>query len=464
MKKVVVYDYSSVPTIRLFTLSNARIRYIQGPFGSGKSTGCIMDLIRRAHEQTPSPLDGVRRTRWAVIRNTYKQLKDTTMKSFFDWFPPALYGEYRVSDHDYIITKFPGVRAEFLFRALDRPDHVKNLLSLELTGAWINEAREIKREIYDALDGRIDRYPAKRHGGATYAGTMMDSNPPEEESWLHVLAEKERPANVAVFMQPSGRDKAAENLPNLPVAYYDNLAVGKTPEFIRVYIDNQYGSLPKGKPVYTGAYNEELHLAKSDLLVTPHIDVVTGWDFALYPAVVFIQVHENKVKILGELTGEGMGLRRFVETMVTPYIRTHFPTNNIVGFGDPTGNNRSQNDETTCYMELEDAGYPYIKPSHTNSIMARINAVEYFLSSQALINGEPVFQLDPSCVNLRRGFNGAYFFTDLGVPEKNEASHPHDALQYAMLYVRQMLNQLRRQSMRDKIPKKVYRPATYAGY
>ena len=34
---------------------------------------------------------------------------------------------------------------EVIFLALDRPEDVKKLLSLELTGIWINEAREIPK-------------------------------------------------------------------------------------------------------------------------------------------------------------------------------------------------------------------------------------------------------------------------------------------------------------------------------
>jgi hypothetical protein len=115
---------------------------------SGKTSGCIMDIVRRANEITPCH-DGIRRSRWAVVRNTYLQLKDTTIRSVFDWFPPKIFGEYRVTDHNYIITKFPGVQLELCFRALDREDQVSNLLSFEFTSAYFNEAREIPWSIID---------------------------------------------------------------------------------------------------------------------------------------------------------------------------------------------------------------------------------------------------------------------------------------------------------------------------
>ena len=69
----VLYDYSDVPTLRRFALCNDRIRLVIGPFGSGKSSACVIEIISRAHQQKPGP-DGIRRSRWAVVRNSYVAL------------------------------------------------------------------------------------------------------------------------------------------------------------------------------------------------------------------------------------------------------------------------------------------------------------------------------------------------------------------------------------------------------
>ena len=132
----------------------------------------------------PVPIVVRRNGKNVMLLRTYGQLKDTTIRTFHDWYPPKLFGEYRVTDHNYIITQFPGVHLEIFFRALDRPDQVSNLLSLELTGAWFNEAREIPKTIIEAMDARINRYPSKRDGGATWAGMIMDTNAPDEDSYI----------------------------------------------------------------------------------------------------------------------------------------------------------------------------------------------------------------------------------------------------------------------------------------
>src|SRR6185437_10787810 len=233
------YDYGPVPTISRFSQARKFIRGLMGPFGSGKSSGCVMELVQWASRQPD--VDGKRRSRFAVVRNTYRQLSDTSIKTFLDWLPDGEFGTYAKSDHNYFL-RMPledgtAAEAEILFRALDRPEHVSNLLSLELTGAWVNEAREIPWAVIKALQGRVGRYPAVRDGGCVDPGIILDTNPPDDDSWWYRLFEVDRPDNVEIFKQPSGRSAEAENLPNLPKDYYANQMKGADQDYIRVYVD-----------------------------------------------------------------------------------------------------------------------------------------------------------------------------------------------------------------------------------
>ncbi|MFA5177043.1 MAG: hypothetical protein WC440_02700 [Candidatus Omnitrophota bacterium] len=275
----IIYDYEDVPVIKKFALSSKRIRGLMGPFGSGKSSGCVMEIIRRAHEQAPSA-DGIRRSRWAVIRASYPQLKDTTIRTVMDWLPVSIFGEYSVTNHNYVITKFPGVHLELMFRALDRPEQVANLLSLELTGAWVNEAREVQWSIIEALDGRIGRYPGKKDGGCTWSGMILDTNPPDENSEWYKFFEVKRPSTAAIFKQPSGLSPQAENLKNLIKGYYTNLAIGKSDQYVRVYIEGKYGYTQEGKAVIE-QYNDNTHVALSVIQPMEDRPLICGMDFGL---------------------------------------------------------------------------------------------------------------------------------------------------------------------------------------
>ena len=59
----------------------------------------------------------------------------------------------------------------------DVPESLKDkkLLSLELTGAWINEAREVPKAILEGLTGRVGRYP-KKEGGKGGGGSSSTAS------------------------------------------------------------------------------------------------------------------------------------------------------------------------------------------------------------------------------------------------------------------------------------------------
>ncbi len=115
--------YKPSATVAAFQADDSFVRGIRGPVGSGKSVGSVIDLFTRMEAQPNS--------RWAVIRNTYRELIDTTLNTWQDWLRP--FGTFKYSNMTW--TSRNG--SEVLFRALDRPDDIGKLLSLELTGAWV---------------------------------------------------------------------------------------------------------------------------------------------------------------------------------------------------------------------------------------------------------------------------------------------------------------------------------------
>lgn len=229
-------------TLRAFQRSDDFVRFIVGPVGSGKSSACIAEIPRRARRQRPCP-DGVRRSRWAIVRNTYGQLRDTTRKTFEQWIPAGAgtwheqsftwHGRWYLDE-----AKTDLVECEVLFRALDRPEDVKKLLSLELTGAYINEVREIPKHVLDVLQTRVGRFPSKAQGGPSWFGIWADTNPWHSGHWGSKLFAKGL-KGYRLFRQPGGRARNAENLSNLPAGYYDRLVAGKDREWVSVYVDGE---------------------------------------------------------------------------------------------------------------------------------------------------------------------------------------------------------------------------------
>jgi len=436
--------YKPPRTIERFLLSNARRRVVMGPFGSGKSSGCCIEVPRRAQMQRPGP-DGIRRTRFAIVRNTVPQLRDTTLKTWFDWFPNGTAGYWRETGKTYTL-KFGDVESEVIFRALDDENDVKNLLSLELTGAYMNECRELPQAIVDGLDGRIGRYPSTRNGGCTWMGMWADTNPPEEdEFWYYVISGMDPEKKVKVqdngwesFIQPSGLDPDAENVENLPVGYYENMIKGKTAEYIKVYVKGQFGRSKAGKPVHP-TFNEDIHVAKDHLIPNQRQILVVSADFGLTPAMVLKQQNPHgQVLTFDEIVTQGMGLDRCIKEKLKPLLRNKYDGFDVRVTGDPAGNQGSQNDEKSCVDIFKKNGFRRVKFARSNNPVHRWGATDHFLSR--ITENGPAFLLDPRCSYYRRGLRSGYHFkvNTKGVVsesvEKNIFSHVTESGHYGDMY------------------------------
>ena len=196
-----------------------------GPVGSSKSSACCMEVFTRACEQ--KAFLGVRRSRWAVIRNTYPELKSTTIKTWMEWFG---FAQMRYDSPITSLINLPlpdgtKVELEVMFFPMDRPEEIGKLKSLELTGAWINEVGEMPKAVLDMCTQRVGRFPAVRFGGPSWTGVVMDTNPPDDDHFYYRMAEKEHPKDWAFFRQPGGllemggelkANPLAENIENLP--------------------------------------------------------------------------------------------------------------------------------------------------------------------------------------------------------------------------------------------------------
>lgn len=445
------------PQAKAFHGSRAFVRGLMGPVGSGKSSSCCVEIVAKALEQKPW-FDGVRRSRWAVIRNTYPELKSTTIKTWETWFPSnvapikwdtPITSTLSIAD----IGDGTSLELEVLFLALDKPSETGKLRSLELTGAWINECSEVPKEIFDMVTQRVGRYPGRLRGGPTWSGVILDTNPPDDDSWYYKIAEENKPEGWEFFRQPGGLYKEgeeykpnpdAENIDNLPngYSYYLNQLGAKDENWINVFLLGNYGTTSDGKPVFP-EFNDKVHVSSSKLEPIRGFPIVLGWDFGLTPACVILQqTSRGQVLVLKEIVSEDMGIRQFANDVVKPILMNEFPGFQRISTADPAGQIRAQTDERTCIQELLEAGIS-TEPAPTNDWLPRRESVAFFLTR--MNDGQPGFVLDPSCQQLRRGFNGRYKYERLKTsgparfrdrPVKDEMSHIQDALQYACLRIR----------------------------
>lgn len=397
----VEFNYTAPRVVGQFMKSEAEFKAILGPYGSGKSVGCCVEILRRCLQQKQSD-DGLRYSRWVVVRNVRQQLKDTTLKTWLQWIKPGVFGYWKESDSTFYIN-FNDVRAEILFRALDTPEDVQKVLSLEITGAWLNECQFIPREIVEGLQGRLKRYPSKDMGGSNYWMLLADTNPPAVDTYWHKVFEhipqEENDENSIVdcdtFKQPSGLSPDADNLDNLPSDYYEKLAKGKSKIFIDASVHAKYPPSQAGKPVYQDSFKRERHVSKRPLRIDPFLPVIVGQDWGLTPAGLWMQMQlDGRIFILRETPAFDMGTKRYIQKHFRPMHMSTFPTNPIVVIGDPAGVRRADSDEGTCFKVFKDKGY-IAKPASTNDPNVRIKALDDLFSTWP--DGEPMVLIDPSC-------------------------------------------------------------------
>ena len=346
-------NYNAEPTAREFHASDKIVRGFLGPVGNGKSVACILEGIKICFDQSPN-FEGIRKSRFVIVRNTGPELRTTTLKTWFQWIPPnvchiamnpVITGTLRQP-----LPDGTRVEMEVIFLSIDRPQDVKKLLSLECTVIFLNEAREMPYATVKGAKERIGRYPAeidgyqdvydqdgkivyegpkeynadgsvklKKDGTPVYAACkrkalLMDTNPPDTDHWWYQLAEegclrkspnkgiaREEVAEVfeffrgnAPFLEEGGQyleNPDAENIDHLPGGY-------------KYYRDMIAGNTPDHINVMVlgnygtimegkpvyPQYNDRIHCPDPSVGFIRGIPICRGWDFGLTPAVVIGQL------------------------------------------------------------------------------------------------------------------------------------------------------------------------------
>jgi hypothetical protein len=437
-------SYTPPKSVEPFLQSNAFISLIVGPVGSTKTTAGIIKIAYHA-SQMAKCRDGIRRSRAIWVRNTREQLRDTSIPDVLRWYPDGQAGVFEKTNYKFIL-KFNDVECEILFRGLDDSNDVRRLLSLQASFGILDEFREINPDIFNALQGRLGRYPSKLDNtvgcvtddGSPNAHIWGMTNPPDMDTfWEQFLSEP--PKNAEVFFQPSGLSAEADWIDFLPEGYYDNLAEGKAEDWVDVYINAKFGKSLSGQPVFR-AFNLDMHVSKGPLNYiksTTH-PLILGMDFGLTPACSISQIDTlGRFLTYADLVSDGMGTLRFTREKLKPLLANKFPGMPVLIIGDPAGTQRAQTDERSVFDILRQEGFRVI-PAKSNSVVARLSAVDSLLTR--ISDGKPAMLIDPSCKNLINALRGGYRYKIKNTgdvddkPEKNKYSHIADAFQYACLH------------------------------
>jgi hypothetical protein len=451
--------YEALPSITGFHASDATNRCLVGPVGSGKSTAASMEIGLLLPRHIANTY-GITSTRWAVVRNTYRELVDSTLVTFKELFP---FGEWHEGDMTMNLRYPPSkgcnypLDVEVIFRSCNRPGDMKKFKSVELTGAWVEESIEVHEEIKRMLRNRIGRYPRR----SPVRFFIETTNPPDVEhpvywqyDWVPYGEDPQTcPRDITKRMAPwpieGPRPKRKpvpgflgwwapprENEKNLSPGYYDNLMreYENDPEWIKMYVDGRPGLRVLGRVVYAN-FNESRHVSR-EFLESNQTPLYMGWDNSgNFPAAVLAQIKGPlSVQILAEFYSEREGIVDFTKK-VLQMVEEQCPGHLIAAhYGDPAGQSNFATSKggltSNARLQYEECGIIII-PSE-QGIYARIQAVD-----QMLARNDGVI-IDPRCTRLINGFSGGYVYPEklgspgeyLQQPLKNSYSHLADACQY----------------------------------
>lgn len=462
------------PIASRFVQDRMFISGIMGPYGSAKTTSCFQKIIWITMWQRPGK-DGVRRSRGCVIRETYAQLKANVMDDFFSWFPKTkdnFNGDDMVSKLKLDIPGWGKLEIEILWRALGEENKPEKVFKgMQLTWLWLNEGDTLHRAVLKFGLPRVGRFPKAKDGGCAWSGIFLDMNAPDVDNWTYELlvekndglTDRQRDefrkiygANFGInfHRQPGGRDPNAENLDNLPPGYYDRLMIGANDNDIRRFVDNEFGAVRNGQPVFP-EFIDSFHVAINDLAVAEGIELCMAIDGGATPAAVFGQkMPTGEIRILDELVIfnddedrqlQSMGPTAFGKAC-REFVNERFPNARIsVVWSDPAsayGETEGEDDLTW----LDDFSLAFgmkakpapVKGNRLKGPQGRLEIVRDLLVNN--VAGRPGLILSPACRFLRRGFNNGYVIVRVArsngtglwkdEPLKNDFSHVQDALQY----------------------------------
>lgn len=417
-------EFKPNPIQRSFIESRAKADLFSSRMGEGKSTALAWSALYHTRHN-PGAI-------WAIIRDTFENIQATTQKTFFQWFPPGVYGEYNASKKCF--TWASGIaQGEVYFLGLDDQHDATKLMSRELAGFGIDEpapavgSAGVDEMIFDLAMSRL-----RQQGMKWYAAKLAENNP-DEVHWTYRRFVV--PGDEAFrIWQPT----APENMLHLPAGYYAELrkTFGHRPDLIRRFVEGEFGFQQIGKSV-TPQWHDKLHLSVG-LTPLPRQDLFLCWDFGHNPTCIITQRtplgHWN---VLDSLVGDGIGVEELIDLYVKPLLAERYRGLNCVmrHIGDPAGNQREQTSTSRSAVRAIKMALGGTWRSGPVAPLERVEPLRAALTKT--VGGRGMIQVDreraPHVWHALRGgwhYNVARTGLVSSIAVKDQHSHPGDALSY----------------------------------
>lgn len=384
----------------LFHSSSAKYKILVGGLGSGKSRMAVEEIIQLMMENPEIEI--------FVMRKTMPALRDSTLNEFLKQIPEEL-GHYNKRTET-----FYGVNAsKLMFRGLDEPTKIKSTNPAVIV---LDEADEFTFEDFQTLKGRV-RQMREQHDSrpAFPLHFILILNPVDESHWIYkqfVENKKEYEGEGLLVLKIPTYD----NLQNLPAGYIEQVTAGMTPDEKKRFIDGEWGTITKGKPVYGDVFRADLHLKKWEFHAG--LIICRGWDFGFNHPAVSIRLKDQlgRKNIDFEMLGDHEHLEVFARRVMSLCESRYGKTVKIFDYCDPRGFDQSDKGQSSVDVLNTLGIYPIGERGVRAYVEPGVQVIRKELST--LISGEPELTINPECAIIRAAYAGRYVRDDDGFPKK----------------------------------------------
>jgi PBSX family phage terminase large subunit len=419
--KCSIIDYKPAVYQEKFHQSKAQYKLNIGGFGSGKTTMCCAELAVHALS--------IPNGRSLITGPKLQLIRDAVIPEFEKMLPPHLIERKQKSPNIYYKLKNGH---EILVYASNDDE---NLRSLNLTAFYIEEASNVDYEVFRELQNRLRNTAALVYNDRGeeiddhYLG-LVSSNP--DEGWVRdnflLIAGKlftSESIDRTMYDKVRGSDvsqhyhafiSSTRDNPYLPKVFIERLVVGKTPAWIRKYIDC-YLDIREGAvyPEFPMAFVQPRPIPKNWLRLAGfdkgYRDETAMLVAAIDPSTGIIYVHTEYYEAERPISYHGLKIAEMMRGLPL--------YNNIQG--DPSIRNRNERDGETYQSYFLKVSGIYIQPGN-NDIATGIEKVRDYMFLGKL-------KFFDTLENLKKEAVRYVYKDDQDVPiDKN--NHLMDALRY----------------------------------
>ena len=429
--------FTANPTQKLFIESRAEADLFDCRKGEGKSAALVWSCFFHTKHNPGA--------RWLFIRDTWENLRRTTLNEFLFWFPDGIYGTWKKGDKTFVWdTARTGMSGEVVFMGVESEEDASKIASMPLAAFAIDEPSGAAGESSGVSEFVFETaFNQLRQPGMNWYAAKLAQNNPDESHWTYrKFWDPGTPPMPGVQLLPlqqpgyaTWQTKEPENLAHLPPGYYDRMKeVWKDrPDLLRRFVEGKHGFQQVGIPI-TPEWNDALHLAQG-LRPVPGAPLHLLYDGGLNPTCIITQVTPmGDWLILEDFVGQGIGMLELITDVLKPALQARYRGWAWSHIGDPNLRMREQSSsmQSASRAIIKELGGRFIpgaikEDARTEPLRAMLRKVRH---------GRGVVQVDRDRARrtwhaLRGGWHRHVQRSGVvGQIKKNIHSHPGDALGY----------------------------------